>query len=137
MALSDKKLISLREIEGAQGPHQAQLDRALRLRASALEHLTDVAGAARFIGGRVESLGLREDWAISKEVLPGVEVFFIFNRADEEFPSRLRALYSGERARQLKGDNLPGVAVMCVNHVLRYIRETNPGKELPEVCYKV
>lgn len=137
MGLKGRELISLREIEGVVSPHQRQVEMALKSRKEALEHVADVSKLAEFMGGRVESLGLGEDWAVSKQIFPGVEVFFVFNRADEEFPSRLRFLYSGDRIKAMKGEDLAGFTILFVSHMLRYIRETNPGKSLPEVCYRV
>ena len=137
MGLKGRELISLREIEGAVSPHQRQVEMALESRKEALEHVADVSRLAEFMGGRVESLGLGEDWAVSKQIFPGVEVFFVFNRADEEFPSSLRFLYSGDRLKLMRGEDLAGFTILFVSHMLRYIRETNPGKSLPEVCYRV
>jgi hypothetical protein len=137
MALKDKKLISLREIEGAVSPHQRQVDTALKIRKEALEYVADVSGLAEFIGGRVESLEMGEDWAISKEIFPGVEVFFVFNRADEEFPSILKVLFSGHKIKLMRGEDLAGFVILYVIHMLRYVRDSNPGKQLPEVCYRV
>ena len=136
MGLKDKRLISLHEIEGAISPHHRQIERALKGRKEALEYVAEVSKLAEFLGGRVESLGLREDWAISKEIFPGVEVFFVFNRADDEFPSSLRVLYSGDRIKLMKGEDLAGFTILYVSHMLRYVRGTNPGKNLPEVCYR-
>ena len=137
MGLKDRKLISLREIEGAASPHQGQIERALEVRKEALEYVVDAAKLAEFMGGKVESLGMGETWAISKEIFPGVETYFIFNRADEEFPSNLRVLYSGDRIKLMSGEDLAGITIIYVTHMLRYVREANPGKELPEVCYRV
>jgi hypothetical protein len=136
-AMKDKKLISLQQIEGAISPHTKQLERALTARKEALEHVHDVAGLASYIGSVVESLGMKEDWAICKEIFPGVEVHFIYNRGDEEFPGSLRVLYSGDRIKSVSGDDLASITIPYVSHMLRYIRETNPGKQLPEVCYRV
>ena len=137
MRLKDKKLISLREIEGAVSPHQRQIDMALKTRKEALEYVADVSKLAEFIGGKVESLGMGEDWAISKEIFPGVDVFFIFNRADEELPSSLKVLFSGDRIKLMRGEDLAGFAILYIIHILRYVKESNPGKNLPEVCYRV
>lgn len=132
-----KVLIGLQEIEGVVSPHQRQIDGALKHRQKALEYIAEVSNLAEFMGGKVETLGLREDWAFSKEIFPGVQVFFIFNRANGEFPSRLRVLFSGDKIRLMKGDDLAAATIVLVNHMLRYVKSTNPGKDLPEVCYKV
>ena len=137
MGLKDKKLIGLREIEGAVSPHQRQIDAAFEFRKEAMEFVADVSGLAEFIGGKVESLGIGEDWVVSKEIFPGVEIFFIFNRADEEFPGNLKVLFSGDRIKLMRGEDLAGIAILYVIHMLRYVRESNPDKNLPEVCYRV
>jgi hypothetical protein len=137
MGLKDKKLIGLQEIEGAVSPHQKQIDMALKTRKEALEYVADVSKLAEFIGGRVESLEMGEDWAISKEIFPGVQVFFVFNRADDEFPSNVKVLFSGDRIKLMKGEDLAGFVIFYVIHMLRYVKESNPGKSLPEVCYRV
>jgi hypothetical protein len=137
MGLKDKKLISLQEIEGAVSPHTKQVNMALKARKEALEYVADVSKLAEFIGGRVESLGIGEDWAISKDIFPGVQVFFIFNRADDEFPSSLKVLFSGARIKLMKGEDLAGFVILYVIHMLRYVRDSNPGRKLPEVCYRV
>jgi len=137
MGLKGRELISLREIEGAVSPHQRQVEMALKSRKEALEHVADVSRLAEFMGGRVESLGLGEDWAVSKQIFPGVEVFFVFNRADEEFPSSLRFLYSGDRLKLMRGEDLAGFTIFFVSHMLRYVRETIQDSDLPEVCSRV
>jgi len=132
-----KGLINLREVEGVVSPHQGQIESAIRLRKDALEYVDDTTELAEFVGGKVESLGIGEDWAVSKEIFPGVVIFFIYNRGDEEIPGNFRVLYSGDRMRLLKGEDLASITIPYINHILRYVREANPDKKLPEVCYRV
>ncbi len=131
------KLLNLSDIEGKVSPHQLQVKGALKLRAAALEYASDVKAMVKYLGGRLEELGLSEDWAVSKEIFPGVIVYFVFNKADDEFPSRLRALYGGDKVVTIKGDELATITVSLANQLLRYVRESNPGVKLPAVCYKV
>ncbi len=137
MGSKGKKLVSLREIEGVVSPHQRQIDSALAARKEALEYVKDVAGLAKYIGGKVESLGIGEDWALCKRIFPGVTVYFVFTKSDEEFPSSLKVLFSGRRISVMKGEDLAGFVILYVNHMLRYIRETMANETLPEVCYRV
>ncbi|HIE17898.1 MAG TPA: DUF3786 domain-containing protein [Dehalococcoidia bacterium] len=137
MELKDDKLVSLHQVEGVVSPHQRQVEGAVNARKEALEYVADVSKLAEFIGGKVESLGFGEDWAISKEVFPGVQVLFIFNHADEEFPSNLKVLFRGDRIKLMKGEDLAGFVILYLSHMLRYVRESNPGRKLPEVCYRV
>jgi hypothetical protein len=131
------KLLSLADIEGKTSPHQLQVNGALKMRAAPLEYVSDVEALTTFIGGSRERPGIGEDWAVSKEIYPGVLVCLVFNRADDEFPARLRALYSGDKIRMIKGDELATITVSLANHLLRYVREANPGMKLPEVCHRV
>jgi len=132
-----RKLVSLREIEGVVSPHQRQVESALEARKAAFECVTDVSGLAKYIGGKEELLGVGEDWALSKEIFPGARIFFIFHRSDEEFPSRLKVLFSGRKIEMMKGEDLAGFVILFVNHMLRYIRETLPADKVPEICHRV
>ena len=135
----DKKdrLLSLADIEGKVSPHQLQVKGALKMRAAPLEYVKDVEALAAFLGGNIESPGVGEDWAVSKETFPGVAICFVFNRRDDEFPARLRALYSGDKIRMIKGEELATITISSANQMLRYVRETNPQVKLPDVCYRV
>jgi hypothetical protein len=134
---SKQKLISLKDIEGKISPHQEQVNRALKIRSEALCFISDADALARFLGGEAEQLGLREDWALYKEIYPEVRIHIIFSRADSEFPSSLRVLFSGENLKLMSGEDLAGFAINCVSHMLRYVRDTNKDKKLPDVCYRV
>ena len=135
MGLRDKKLLSLKEIEGPTSPHDGFLKREMDRRKEPLSYVDDVSKLAEYIGGEVVSLGISEDWAIRKEIFPGIQILFIYNRADEEFPSNLRALYSGERIGKIRGEDLVELTIACVNHMLRYVKET--VKDPPEICMRV
>ena len=137
MSASNEQLVSLRQIEGKLSPHQEQLDRALNARAEALNFVEDASALAEFIGGSSIVLGRREDWAIQKEIFPGVSACYIFNRADEEFPATLKVLFAGDRLDLMSGEDLAGFVIPTVSHMLRYVRLANTDKKLPEVCYRM
>ncbi len=130
-------LFNLAEIEGKTSPHQLQVKGALKMRAAPLEYVKDVGALAAYLGGNVEKPGIGEDWAVSKEIFPGVSVCLVFYRSDSEFPAMLRALYSGGKIRMIKGDELATITVSLANQALRYVRETNSDTKLPDVCYRV
>lgn len=135
MGLKDKDLLTLKEIDGPQAPHDAFLKREVDLRKEALACVDDAARLAEYVGGQAESLGLREDWALRKEVFPGVEIHFVFHRADDEFPASLRVLFSGRRIRGVSGEDLIELTIACLNHMLRYVKET--VADPPQICTKV
>ncbi|MBN1691434.1 MAG: hypothetical protein JW901_10460 [Dehalococcoidia bacterium] len=137
--MTEKKarLFNLTELEGKVSPHQGQVKGGLKLRAAALEFVDDPAELAAYFGGTVEKIGSGEDWAVAKELFPGVVIHFVFCRADSEFPSRLQALYSGDRVNLVHGDELATMTISLSNQLLRYVREKNTDRKLPEVCYRV
>lgn len=135
MSLKDKKLLTLKEIEGPMGTHDGFLKREMERRKEPLSCVDNVPALAEYIGGEVISLGVGEDWAIRKEIFPGVDILLMYNRADAEFPSNLRVLYSGQKIRDVRGEDLAELTIACVNHMLRYIRQTT--KDPPEICRRV
>ena len=135
MALKDRELLGLKDIEGPMGTHDAFMKREVDRRQEALACVDDVSRLAEYIGGTVDSLGRSETWVIVKEIFPGIEIIFIYDRADEEFPSRLRVLYSGDRIRYTRGEDLADLTIACVNQMLRYVKET--VADAPEICMRV
>ena len=135
MSLKRKKLLTLKEIDGPFTPHDAFVKREVETRKEALAYVKDVPALARYLGGEPEQLGISEDWAIRKDFFPGVGIHFIYTRADEEFPSSLRILYSGENINRIRGEDLVELTIAGLNHMLRYVRET--AENPPEICKRV
>lgn len=135
MSLKDKKLLSIKEIDGPLTPHDALIKREVEVRKEALAYVKDVAALASYLGGEAEHLGISEDWAIRKDFFPGIEAHFAYTRADDEFPSSLRILYSGQNIAKIRGEDLVELTIAVLNHMLRYVRETveNP----PKICRRV
>jgi len=123
MAQDSKKLYAVRDLEGVVSPHDGSLKRGLEHRKEALHGFKDIAGLARHIGGEVESLKLGETWAICKEVFPGVEIHLIYDEADDEFPSRFRALFSGSNIRNMKGEDMYDATIFIANYMVEYVRK--------------
>ena len=131
------ELLSLKEIEGVQSPHDGQLKHAADQRAEAFKFVEDPEELAAFIGGEVVKLGRGEDWGVRKEVFPEVFIYFLFERGDEELPPSLRVLFGGGKVREIPGEDLKILAVACLNHMLRFIRRKKPSSGLPPICFRV
>ena len=129
-------LVTIKEIEGMLATHDGYLKGEMDRRKEPLEYLDDVGKLADYIGGEVEEIK-PGDWAIGKEIFPGVKAYFVYQRGDDEVPSNLRVLFGGDKVRTVPGEDLVNLVVGYANHMLRYIRETNPDKRLPRICYQV
>ncbi|MDI7261609.1 MAG: DUF3786 domain-containing protein [Thermodesulfobacteriota bacterium] len=133
----DKEFLTLKEIEGVV-VHDLYLKKEVARRAEAFEYLDDVRGMAEYVGGEsIVPPPIRCDWMVKKLFYPGVESYFLYNRKDEEFPPSMQILFSGEKVRELKGDDLAVLAIATINHMIRYIRRSHPEKSLPEICHVV
>ncbi len=130
----DKEYLTLKEIEGVV-VHDVYLKKEVARRCEAFEYLDDVEKMTAYIGGeRVIPPPIRCDWMVKKTFYPGVESYYLFNRKDEEFPSSMQVLFSGEKVRELKGDDLSVLAIATINHMIHYIRNSKRGVKLPEIC---
>lgn len=121
-------LYSLAQLDGVVGPHDALVKRGLAARVKKLEDVREPAALAAFTGGSLESIGVGETWAVKKEVFPGVVVHLVFDRGDDEFPSRLRALYSGKLIRRVPSEDLVEATILFANHLARCVDEQEVAK---------
>ncbi len=117
------------------GTHHGHLQRETDRRKPALACVDSPEALAEYIGGTTESLGRGEDWVVRKTVFPGVDILFVYTRENEEFPSNLRVLYSGERVLKNRGEDLAELTIACLNQMLRYVKETAPDP--PDICERI
>lgn len=130
----DKSYLTLKEIEGVV-VHDLYLKKEVAKRSEAFEFLDNVEKMAYYIGGeRVAHPPIRCDWMVKKVFFPGVEAYFLFHHKDDELPSSMQVLFSGEKVKELKGDDLSVLAIATINHMIHYIRKSRSGTILPEIC---
>lgn len=126
--------MTLKEIEGVI-VHDIYLKKEVERRVDPFEYLDDLNKMVEYIGGElVKSPPIRCDWMLKKVFFPEVECYFLFNHKDNEFPGSMPVLFSGERVMEMKGDDLASLAITTINHMIRFIRHSQPGKSLPEIC---
>jgi hypothetical protein len=123
MKSAEGPYFSLAQLDGVVGPHDLLVKRGLAARVKKLEGIRDPEALAAFIGGSQEGVGGDETWAVKKEIFPGVNVHLVFDRGDDEFPDRLRALYSGKLIRRVPSEDLVEATILCANHLVRYAEQ--------------
>lgn len=130
----EEKFWTLKEIEGAI-VHDVYLKNEVQRRVDAFEYIDDLHKVTEYIGGEViDAPKIRCDWMIKKVFFPGVECYLLYNHKDDEFPATLSVLFSGERIKDIKGEDLASLTISTINHIIRYIKKANPDKNLPEIC---
>ena len=130
----DKKFFTLKEIEGVI-VHDVYLKKEVARRVEPFEFLEDVRQMAAYIGGEIiDPPTFRCDWMLKKVFFPEVECYFLYHHKDEELPASMQVLFSGERVKEIKGDDSATLAIATINQMIRFIRHSHPGKSLPEIC---
>lgn len=125
---------TLKEIEKVV-VHDIYLKNEVNRRAPALEYIDDIYKAAEFINAQViDKPEIKCSWMLKKEFFPQVEGYLLYNHKDDEFPASLQVLFSGERVKEVKGEDLAVLTIATLNQLIRYVKKTNLNKELPPIC---
>lgn len=123
------ELISIKEIDNVQSvssPHDQELKKFGNKWVSRFRDFEnkDLEKISRLIGGVVDSLGINEDWALTKNFYPEVRFHLSYHYHGEEFSDfgeedALRFLFSGERVRNVTGEDLTGMVDVTLNFIGR------------------
>ncbi len=132
-------LISIGEIEDVQSvssPHEEELKKLGGKRVGEFRELgkdkrDDIF---RLIGAKKENLKIGEEWALTKEFFPEVKTHISYHYYGEEFKSageedQLRFLFSGEKIRDVTGEDLAGMIDITLKFIGRYLSGENPPRE--------
>lgn len=136
------ELISIGEIEDVQSvssPHEEELKSFGRkwvgeFRGFGEGELDDIC---QLIGAEKEILEIDEEWALTKEFFPEVKTHLSYHYYGEEFKSvgeedKLRFLFSGEKVREITGEDLVGMIDVTLKFVGRNLSEEFPPRKKRE-----
>ncbi len=128
------KFYNLKEIEGVGSTHDIYLKNEIKKRTEAFKLIKNVSELADYIGGSIVDINVKCDWTVKKELFPGVELYLIYRRGNEEFPPSVQILFSGNQIKEIKGEDLASLSIGVLNHILRYVRNTAAKEQLPSIC---
>jgi hypothetical protein len=87
------------------------------------------------IGGKIENIGFNEDWTITLEMFPGVNIHLAYSYFGDEFGDEITAefkcYFSGEMAVKVPGED----SITYVDIVFDFIERMIKGKEPFEKSY--
>lgn len=121
-------LVSLSEIESqaVPSPHEVELKELGKRWIGQYKNFEEkeLEKVSRLIGGERDNLGIDEEWALTKKFFPKVKAHLSYHHYGEEFSSfgeedRLRFLFSGERVRDVAGDDLASMVRTMLNFIGR------------------
>ena len=135
MVDQERKLISVGEIDatGIKGPHEKELEDISDSKCHLfinLEHdlLKNIIEGD--IGGKIENIGLSEDWAISIEMFPEVNIHMAYSYFGDEFgdgkEAEFKFLFSGERASWVPGEDSATFIDIVMDFIERKIKDQEP-----------
>lgn len=83
---------------------------------------------AKFLGAKVWKA--TNGWRIKKEMFPKIFIEIIWNEQ-----LGLDIAFSGDNlAKSISNYQAELIGIFTINHILRYIKTRNKGRELPEIC---
>lgn len=94
---------------GSGSPHHGELEALGAAKFPLFKGLEDVRVVCGWLGARLESLGLGEDWAATLEFFPEANVHVLYYYYGDEFgdvEGELKFLFSGERVYWIPGEDL-------------------------------
>jgi hypothetical protein len=82
--------------------------------------------AESVIGGKIENIGVGEDWTMTKELYPEVKIHMAYTYYGDEFGDSeidgVKFLFSGERIKWITGEDLASFVDLTVNYQKRALQ---------------
>jgi len=140
MPLENRKFITIGQIDatGVRGPHEKELDdiskakffNFINVDIKALETIIN-----NELGGIIENIGLSEDWTITIEMFPEVNIHMAFSEFGDEFGDGIEAefkfLFSGKHVTWVPGED----SATFIDIVMDLIKRKLKGEEPFEKNY--
>ena len=135
MVNQQRKLMTVGQIDatGIKGPHEKELEDIsdskchlfINLEADLLKRIIEDE-----IGGRIENIGLTEDWAISIEMFPEVNIHMAYSYFGDEFgdgkEAEFKFYFSGERVSWVPGEDSATFIDIVMDFIERKIKDQEP-----------
>ncbi len=129
-----KKFWTISEIDatGVRGPHEIELKNMSNAK---YHHFINIDREKLLkivkedLGGKIENLGLNENWTITFEMFPQVTIHIIYNYFGDEFgdiEAEFKFLFSGEHANMVPGEDTATFIDIIIDFLERRIKEEEP-----------
>ncbi len=137
VCLSNKKIkywtIGQIDATGVRGPHEKELEDISRNKCAIFKDIS-MDKLAKIVeenlGGKIENIGFNEDWTISIEMFPEVNIHMSYSFFGDEFgdgiESEFKFYFSGERALWVPGEDSATYIDIVMNMLERIFKEEAP-----------
>ncbi|MFX0009538.1 MAG: hypothetical protein ACFE9R_04430 [Candidatus Hermodarchaeota archaeon] len=135
MSHQQQKYWTVGEIDatGVRGPHEVELRNISRAKYPLFinidkDYLKNIV--ENELGGKIWNLGFNEDWTITLEMFPEVNIHLIYTFFGKEFGDEIEAefkfLFSGERAYWIPGEDTATYIDLIMDFLERKIKNREP-----------
>jgi len=145
-----RKFFTIGQIDatGVRGPHEKELEDISNAKFHNfidLERKSLLKILQEDIGAEIENIGFSEDWTITKEMFPEVNIHMAYTYIGDEFgggiEAEFRFLFSGERVYWVPGEDIATYIDIVMDFIERQIKGIEPFeknyKEKTELMEKV
>ncbi|GAG87764.1 unnamed protein product [marine sediment metagenome] len=135
MGLEKRKFMTVGQIDatGVRGPHEKELDDISKAKYPIFvnlnkEKLNKIV--TEELGGKIENIGFNEDWAITMEMFPEVNIHLAYSYFGDEFGDGIEAefkcYFSGERVWWVPGEDSATYIDIIMDFMERMIKGKDP-----------
>jgi hypothetical protein len=141
MAQKDKTFMTVGQIDatGVRGPHEKELEDISKAKSVLFTNLDlqVLKGIVHDeIGGKIENIGFSEDWTITIEMFPEVNIHMAYSNFGDEFGDGIEAefkfYFSGERVSWVPGED----SATYIDIIMDFIERKVKGEEPFEKNYQ-
>jgi len=141
-----RKLWKIGQIDGIgiRGPHEKELQEFSNtkyplFKELAIDKLRDFV--VNDIGGKMDNIGLGEDWTITFEIFPQVNIHISYSFFGDEFGDEMEAelkyFFSGERVHLVPGEDLVAFVDILLDFIERMIKNEEPFDKNYDIKSKI
>ncbi len=133
------ELHTINEIENVtsvSSPHEEELKKFGEKWRKRLRKLSedDIDRICELLKGQRDSLGMGEEWTLTKEFYPGVRTHISYHYHGEEFSEfgeedAVRFLFSGDRVQKITGEDLAGGIEVLLNFIEKSLEDESLGEK--------
>lgn len=123
----------IENVKSVSSPHEKELKNfgekwSKRLRKFSKDDVDRICG---LLICQRDSLGMDEEWSITKEFYPEVRTHILYHFYGEEFSEigeedAVRFLFSGDRVKNVTGEDLAGMVEVLLNFIERFLKGESP-----------
>ena len=135
MGNEKRKFMTIGQIDatGVRGPHEKELEDISKVKYPLFVNINkDKLNriVSQELGGKIENIGFNEDWAITLEMFPEVNIHLAYSYFGDEFGDGIEAefkcYFSGERAWWVPGEDSATFIDIIMDFMERMIKNKEP-----------